>query len=405
MSTDVKKSSLLSATFLIAGWCISNNFLSLSTNTGFSGFFPSLLSNIIALFFLQIPSALLYTEAILALKDGVNIISLCKKIAGPLTAIVITTLFLLLHYSWISYYFLQILPTLSYFLQPLFPFTITSMISGTLFILLLIIIVFSGLSITARINFVLFTALLLTTLWFTFLRINAVSPQFLLRSEWAFAFFGIPFYVGTYYYQSILPTLSTYLQRNYIKIRNAIFWASLTIFLFNILWELLIIGIIPESLLWKSSTGFGNGEVALLLFKDSILLQHILHSLLFFSITTSILINGYILVDVFSDGMQIPVEKRKGIKRFIFCLIIFVPSALLSHFESWALLEEKIVGWGELILIGPLPALLVWRIRYLHKLPAPQLLIGGRATLIAFTLFSILIFYIQGASLIWTSDI
>jgi tyrosine-specific transport protein len=175
------------------------------------------------------------------------------------------------------------------------------------------------------------------------------------------------------------------------------------ILVFNTLWQFLIIGIIPESLLWKTAE-LRNAQQGIILFEGSTILTYLYHFLLFFSITTSLLIEGCILVDVFSDGLQIPVDKRTGLKRLLFCLIIFVPSALLSPFD-WVLAEDALSGWGELILVGPLPALLVWQVRYTHKLQAPQLLPGGRVILLVFALLSIILFYIQGASLLWSSTI
>jgi len=290
------------------------------------------------------------------------------------------------------------LPTLASMLP------LSQTLCGVLINIILIATVWAGVWFTSQINAVFIFGLLLSTLLFFILQLANISIDFLSRREWAFLFLAIPTFIGAYYYHSVLPTLSTYLNRNPAKICKTIIIGSFGIFCFYSLWQLLLIGIIPQSKLWKALTVTSITQQGLDLYQGSSLLADIYNYISITSLITTLLVGAAILVDVFADLWHIPLTGRRGYKRLLFCLLIFVPGTLLSYFD-WILAEDVLSGWLEIFFVGILPIWLAWKARYSHKLPTPRLLPGGRITLILFGICTFLLYYVLGANILWTTNV
>jgi len=87
------------------------------------------------------------------------------------------------------------------------------------------------------------------------------------------------------------------------------------------------------------------------------------------------------MLDFFGDGLKI---KRTGLPRIGLCLIVFLPPIFfaLSNPRMFLVALEFAGGFGEAILNGLLPVLMVWIGRYHMNLKSEYSLIGGRFSLI-----------------------
>lgn len=96
------------------------------------------------------------------------------------------------------------------------------------------------------------------------------------------------------------------------------------------------------------------------------------------------------MVDFLGDALQV---RRDGIPRFFLSLAAFVPPAFLAWMYPHAFITAMGIagGYGEAILNGLIPILMVWIGRYSMKLDSQYKLPGGKATLVLLTCFTVAI--------------
>ncbi len=92
------------------------------------------------------------------------------------------------------------------------------------------------------------------------------------------------------------------------------------------------------------------------------------------------------MVDFLADGLK---TSNKGWNRLLLCLLVFLPPALFAAHNPHIFIAAIgfAGGYGEAILNGLFPILMVWVGRYSLKLNSPYSLFGGKFTLIALFLF------------------
>jgi len=150
-------------------------------------------------------------------------------------------------------------------------------------------------------------------------------------------------------------------------------------FIVYIIWEYLILGIVPlegaEGLLMAKSAGQSAVEP----------LKHFAHShwvyglgqgFAFFALTSSFLGVTLGLFDFLADGLKLP---KKGRTKGALFALVFVPPTII------AILNPKIFlsalgyagGIGCAILLGLIPTMMVWSGRYVKGLPNKHRQVGG----------------------------
>lgn len=124
--------------------------------------------------------------------------------------------------------------------------------------------------------------------------------------------------------------------------------------------------------------------------------------LIFFAAISSMLATGIILLDFFSDAFKIPLEARKGFKRVVICLLVFIPPMILGLFTHIDLLAivHSTLGFASLIMTPIIPIFWVWSARYEKKIVEKPILFGGKQMLIIISFLTAFIFYTEGVLLI-----
>lgn|GEM_PF-3473572 len=400
MSIYEKKDSVFGATLLIVGWALADGFLRIPIVAGTSGFLPAF-SISFFVYLYMIAASLLYLEAILAFPDGAHLISICKKLIGKVGTALIAILFVGLMYSYLGSYFHDFGDSLSLSVFHGFGITIPSKIAICGLAIVLFIVVTLGAWITSMVNLALCCGLVGATASLFFTRFSEISLEYLSKHHWGFVFFAIPTTVGAYYFQGLLPSISTYLKRDTRRLIKTIILSLTLIFVWLTAWQLLTLGSIPTALLWKvmnSHTATAPG-IQLFLGEPKVIIAF--RFVIFFTLITSTLLGVFILVDFFSDGLKISVEKRRGFRRIWLTAAVIIPAVIVG-FWSWRLVENFVTSWVELVLVGLLPTCLVWQVRYTHMLSAPKIFPGGRIALIVFGVISFLLFYFQAGNLFWS---
>jgi tyrosine-specific transport protein len=236
----------------------------------------------------------------------------------------------------------------------------------------------------------------ITYLFFVSSTVQYVTPSFLTRINWGEIWWALPVVFTAFGYQSIIPTLFNYMNRNVSKVRIALICGTTIPLLIYIVWEFLILGIIPFEGDNGLSQALQKGENAV-----NPLGNYIHHPALltlgrvfaFFAMTTSYLGISMAFIDFLLDALKLP---RKGAPKAITCIAIFLIPLLITLGDPHLFIKALGIagGVGVALLLGAMPVLMVWAGRYsagyslVHQqLPGGRPILGLMLAFIVFELF------------------
>jgi len=379
--------SLFGATLLIAGTCVGAGILALPIVTGLAGLYPTLIVNLICWLYM-LATGLLFLEATLWLPDGANVLSITKKLLGRIGEGAGGVFFLFLYYCLMVSYLSggASLFSLSIHVNPSLGFA--------LFTGFFILLVFAGAYVADHVNWLLMGGLVLTYIFIIGLGIEEVNLSNFTHQDWSLSLFAFPVLFSAYGYHNIIPTLSTYLNRDKNKLRSAIFLGTTIPFMIYTLWQMLILGIVPMLVLREANALGEPVSQILLAATRNPWVGRMAVAFGFFAIVTSLLGVALSMVDFLGDAF---VCRRVGFPRLLLTLLVFLPPAVISFFHTGIFIEALGIagGFGEAFLNGILPIALVWSGRYHLKLAREDLLPGGRLFLFLLTLFTLFIIAIE----------
>lgn len=379
---------LISAIFLVAGTCIGGGMLALPVATGISGFIPS--TFVMALCWLAMTaSALLLLEVNLWMKEGAHIITMASTILGPIGKII----------SWIVYLFISYATIVAYTAAGgslmtdgffnFFGWEVSKPLGCLLFIVLFGGIIYLGNRIVGRVNTILFVAMIIAYLALVGSAYREVKGELLQHHHWKTSFLAIPLLLTTFSFHTMMPSLTPYLNRNARALRWAIIGGTTLTFLVYIIWQTIVLGIVPVSGPNSLIKALEAGEPItrfLRVHVQSHWVSTIAEYFAFFALATSFLGMALGLFDFLSDGLKIP---NVGNGKIILSLLIVIPTFIFAaYFERIFILAlDTTGGFGDAILNGIMPVLMVWIGRYVYKFPKEHRLPGGKFVLIAVLIF------------------
>jgi len=382
-----RKASTFGGILLVAGTTIGGGMLALPVLTSLAGFLPSLLLYFLCWLFMA-GTGLLFLEISDWMHQESNIVSMAEKTLGIPGKVV----------AWCVYIFLFYSLTLAYvaggggLFVELFQGWLPVWAGSLVFVGLFAPFVYAGPWVVGRLNIFLMCGLALFYVLFVCLGAPYVDSKLLAYQNWNYLPAAFPIAFAAFAYQGIIPTLVTYMHQDYRRTRIAIVVGSFIPLVTYIIWQWLILGIVPA---------FGEGSLHEALKQGSNAVQPLKNVLdapyiyaagqffAFFALVTSFFGVTLGLLDFLADGLQIP-KDRWGCT--LLCLAIFVPPLLIAHGYPHVFLIalEHAGGIGCAILLGLLPILMTWKGRYQLNLKAPYQLPGGRWTL-GIMLFFVLI--------------
>ncbi|MBP9841379.1 MAG: tyrosine transporter [Simkaniaceae bacterium] len=352
----MKCSKSISAALLISGTAIGAGMLALPVVTGVAGFLPASLVFLICYLF-SVATGLLLFEVCLYMPNDSNLVSMAGHLMGPLGRAG----------AWVLYLFLFYCLNVAYvtgggnFVARLLTCPIP--IGILLFTLCFGTFVFMGTRVVARVNWILMVGLGLSFFAFIAVGIGAVQIDLLKTVNWAPALFAIPVIFTSFSYQGIIPSLSEYLDRDPKKMRFAILVGTAIPFVAYLLWEGLILGLVPVDLLVQAKAA-GQTDAASLnyLFPHSPIY---LISQVFgiFALTTSFLGVTLGLLDFLADGLRV---KKVGMSRLFLCAVIYLPPIAVASLNPTIFFRALgfAGGIGCALLLGFYPALMAYYGRY-----------------------------------------
>ncbi|QVL58157.1 MAG: tyrosine transporter [Simkaniaceae bacterium] len=384
---DFSLRKAIGGALLVGGTAIGAGMLALPVVTGMGGFLPAIVIFIICWLF-SACTGLLLLEVCLWMPNDANIISMAHHLLGPVGKFS----------AWILYLFLFYCLTIAYaaggggFIVELFGGKISHGIGVILFTAIFGTFVYLGTRAVDRINFLLMIGLGVSYLIFVVLGAGHVKLEFLKRMQWFPAIMALPVMFTSFSYQGIIPSLTAYLDRHPKMVRFAILVGTSLPFIAYIIWEYLILGLVPtdgpHGLMQAEALGYTAVEPLKYVFPNS----PIYTTGQFFSafaLTTSFLGVTLGLLDFLSDGLQLP---KVGWKKFLLCAIVYIPPVIIAIINPNIFLRALgyAGGIGCALLLGLLPIIMVWVGRY-HKdySDLNRQLPGGKGVLLLLSLFVI----------------
>lgn len=384
-----KQPSLIGGVLLVAGTTIGGGMLALPVLTSLGGFLPSLVIYFLCWAFMT-STGLLFLEISCWLKKDANILSMAEYTLGPWGRVA----------AWGLYLFQFYCLTLAYIvgcgnlIYQLFGGTLPDWSGGIIVVLLFAPFVFAGPRVVGGLNIWLMLGLGLCYVTFVFFGYTHVNTDLLQRAEWPLSLLALPVAFTAFAYQGIIPTLVTYLQNDMRRLRMAIIGGSLIPLVAYIIWQWLILGIIPTEGPGGLAEALKQGNNAVYPLKNFLNAPWIVITaqfFAFFALVTSLLGVTLGLLDFLADGLKIS-KDAKG--RFWLCLVIFLPPLIIAttHPHVFLTALDYAGGFGCALLLGLLPVLMVWSGRYYMGLKGTHQIRGGRlvlSLLIAFVIIEL----------------
>lgn len=391
----------LGAILLISGTAIGAGMLALPLNTATSGFFPACIAFILGWFFMTL-SALLIMEVNLWFKGNaeIDLISMTQQTLGPLGMGIASISYLLLLYSLIAAYLTACSAWLALLLEH-FSIAVPEIVYLLILSILVGGIVCHGTALTEKINRYFAIGLLIAYCLLIVLASYHVRPLLLSYSHLNLMFYTLPLTLTAFGFATVIPSLTHYLNQNIQVLKKVIFIGSILPLIVYLLWEFVILGIIPLEgngglIALNAQHDNGTGIIrALSHITENNWITHSAHTFAICAIVTSFLGIGLSLFHFLADGLKL--NPKKGGRSLLLALTFLPPIALVLFYPKGFGRILSFAGIFVAVLFGIIPPLMAWRGRYhsVQPLSTPKhfRVFGGKPLLILIILFFCAIIY------------
>ncbi len=373
---------MIGGILLVAGTAIGAGMLALPVLTAFGGFIPSLwLLAFCWIFFFA--TAYLLLEANLAMPSESNMISMTGKMLGAAGKAVCWISYLLLLYSLLAAYLSGASPLILEIAAAATGVVLPDWTGPLVMLFLFGIFVYLGTRLVDWVNRILMIGLIATYFLLVGFLPGNMDTSLLAYSNPSAIWIALPLLFTSFGFHVVIPSLTTYLKHDRKKLIWTLFIGSSIPFAVYVVWEALVLGIVPLSDL---SVAWAEGQSAaspLVLHLQNPWISSAIHAFSFFAILTSFLGVSLSLSDFLADGFKI---KGHTWEREISCLMTFIPPLLFVYmYKKGFILALQFAGVFVAILLCILPALMAWTLPRFKK-PLLRCLLGG---VILFALFMI----------------
>jgi tyrosine-specific transport protein len=392
MDAVQSNSRVFGATLLVAGCCIGAGMLGLPVLTALGGFRPTCFLFVFSWLFMAV-TGLLLLEVNLWFKEDVSIVTMASRTLGPLGAVMGWLLFAFLFYSLMVAYVSASGQLIADSVHAGLGMTIPEWSGSLLLTLIFGVFLYFGTGAVDRINRILMIGLIIS--YFVLIGVGSghVDLHLLSHADWGAAVYAIPAMIVSFGFHNLVPSLTTYLNRDVKKLRFSILVGSAIPLVIYLMWEWLILGIVPI----EGEKGFRealvHGDMATRALKNivgSAWIVDLAETFAFFAIITSFLGVALSFVDFLADGLHI--EKNASGKVKLCLLSLLPPFGLALIYPGIFLKALSYAGaFGAVTLFGVMPALMAWSGRYMKKMEGPVLIPGGKAALTALLIISLAI--------------
>lgn len=378
---------VVGGTLLVAGTTIGVGMLALPVATGPGGFIPSMVIYLICWAFMLCTGLLLLEVSLWMPKDS-SFISIAERVLGPVGR----------NIFWVVYLFLFATVMIAHaagggaVLLDITGLDLPIWVAIAAYTVVLAPVIYLGARSVDRLNMFLISGVAITYLAFVFVSANKINFTLLAHSNWSKAWLALPILFTAFTYQIIIPTLVSYMEKDAKKIRMAIFLGSSIPLFIYLLWEFVILGIIPPEGPDGLIVAAQEGQNAIGPLKKLIpQVFSIGKYFAFFALTTSFIPLALSFFDFLADGLK---WEKKGARRVALCAVVFgVPMIIAIAFPNIFLVALGYAGgFSCAFLFGLMPPVLAWVGRYIKRYPQErEQLPGGKPVLIFLMICSLFI--------------
>ncbi len=395
--------SILGGILLIIGTSIGGGMLALPMVTAEGGFPYSTLF-LFGSWLVMMLASFLVLEVNLWLPENTNLVSMARATLGKFGQGLTWLTYLLLLYALLAAYIAggsDILGSLAKSVGLQLPFWMKE----CLFVAILGTVVYIGIRSVDYVNRGLMSLKFLAYALLILLLFPHIHLPNLMHEDGKYLFTTVSIMITSYGYATVIPSLRTYYKSDVKKLRLMVFIGSLIPLFCYILWDLVVLGVLPlqgaQGLLKVMAAGNTNTALTASLhhYVGSSLIYSLWRGFTTVCVATSFLGVSLCLSDFLADGLRLP--KRGRSKAFIF-LTTFLPPLLIVFFFPGAFIRAlNYAGILCAVLLILLPAVMAWRGRYQLKLAEGHYALwGGKPLLLALIIaaFGImtLAFYLNG---------
>jgi tyrosine-specific transport protein len=386
--------SLWGGVLLLSGSCIGAGMLAVPVATAPAGFIPSLSMFFLAWLFMW-STGLLLLEVNLKIGHQYSLITLTEKTLGKWGKRLCWFLFLFLFYSIGVAYIAASGSVFHSFCIGAVGSGITPWMGSTFFTVVFAILILIGTRSVDYVNRVFMILLFGSYLALVMNGFSYVHQENLQHQNWDFALFAFPILVVCFGFHNMIPSLAHYYKGERRKLCFVLFFGSLIPLLVYILWQVILLGILPLEGPMGLITALKRGEAATSLLSAVVgcsAVNTIAQLFALSAIVTSFLAQSLSLVDFLSDGLKIP-KQGKGFIALV-CLAL-IPSFLCAYFYPGIFIKALnwAGGFAAVILFGCLPVMMVWKIR--NEESTAPILRGGKRVLILIFVTACSIFLLE----------
>jgi tyrosine-specific transport protein len=389
------KGTFIGGMLLIAGSCVGAGMLALPIITGLAGFIPSVFSFLLAWGFMTL-TGLVLVEVTSTFQGRVNIGSMAERAMGPAGRILSSVLYLFLFYSLLIAY-ISGSGSLA-----LTSFSIPKWLGSSLFTLGFGILAYQGTRTVDYWNRLLMAGKIITYLGMVVLGFQFIKPALLMRSEPLFVLTSLPVLVIAFGYHNMIPTLMHYMDYDAKKVRQTILAGSLFALVIYLIWDIVVLGVVPAEGPWGLIESLKNGRQA----SDAVTgilglswVSTFAEGLALFALVSSCLAQTLALVHFFADAVKVKREKHETVP---LCLLALVPPLVFGIIYPDIFIHALNFAGGicTVILFGILPVIMAWKARYHDGIQGTYQLFGGKKLLLTLLIVALFIFFFEIASML-----
>ena len=392
----VKKGTVFGATLLVSGTCIGGGMLALPVITAASGFFPSFVLMAACWIFMTL-TGLLLIEANLWMEEGAHITTMASRLLGRFGKFVAVMLYLFMGYASLIAYNAGGGEIVAIAVAKLIGFPLSRIESCLLFTLIFGTMIYLGTRVIGRINAILVVGMIAAYIALVVVGIDEIRLDYLQHMNWGHSFTAMPIIFTTFSYQLIVPSLTPYLHRDSRMIRKSIILGTSIPFVIYLIWQCLTLGQIPVEGEYGLAQTLERGSSVIESLRnltDSSLLGIFADYFAFFTLVTSYLGIALGLFDFLSDALKI---KKQGSNYWILGSLIVVPALFFTilYPNAFIFFLELSGGFGDALLSGLIPVMMVWIGRYSKRIEGPYQVLGGKGVLASLFAMAIFVLLVQ----------
>ncbi len=382
---------LLGGVLLVSGTTIGAAMLALPTVTGLAGFIPALVLFVCWWAYMTY-TALLMLEVNLWMEGETNMSTMAHRTLGRVGEIISWILYLVLLYLLLTAFMAgggEVFARLAY---EWFGLTLPMWLAAGPLYIIFAYFVYRGVESVDYLNRLLMIGLVATF----FILLAQVIPDAtignLSTQDWLSLPMATSLVVTSFGYHIIIPTLTTYLDRDVKLMRKTIIIGSTIPLFVYALWTGVALAVLPLDIIKQGYHEGANGALLLAQYLDYPAVRIVAICFSFFAIVSTFLGVALSLLDFLADGLKV---KKTHMGRAMLCLIIIVPPMFITLLDPRAFLSalDYAGAFGVVTLLGILPALMVWKGRYAKGFSekAPYRAFGGKGLLASVVVLGVLV--------------